>query len=119
MNVKREMYDYSGKNGSHRNSNKSMKSATRSPNDGDYLLLEKYQDEKFCDKRRYNNNNNNIPENKNPGHPKNYRPVTCLPTTYKLLTSIMSRRMQQYVDGENLIPKEQKGCRSGTKGCKD
>jgi hypothetical protein len=27
--------------------------------------------------------------------------------------------MQKYVDGNNLIPKEQKGCRSGTKGCKD
>jgi hypothetical protein len=26
--------------------------------------------------------------------------------------------MQQYTDGENFIPKEQKGCRSGTKGCK-
>jgi hypothetical protein len=27
--------------------------------------------------------------------------------------------MQKYMDGENLIPKEQKGCHSGTKGCKD
>jgi hypothetical protein len=27
--------------------------------------------------------------------------------------------MQQYMDGENLIPKEQKGCSSGTKGSKD
>jgi hypothetical protein len=27
--------------------------------------------------------------------------------------------MQQYMDGEKLIPKEQKGCRRGTKGCKD
>jgi hypothetical protein len=60
-----------------------------------------------------------IPKNKNTGHPKNYRPVTCLPTTYKLLTSIMSRRMQQYMDGEKLIPKEQKECRRGTKECKD
>jgi hypothetical protein len=57
--------------------------------------------------------------NKNTEHPKNYRPVTCLPITYKLLTSIMSRRMQQYMVGENLIPKEQKGCRRGTKVCKD
>jgi hypothetical protein len=26
---------------------------------------------------------------------KNYRPVTCLPTIYKLLTFIISRRMQK------------------------
>jgi hypothetical protein len=50
-----------------------------------------------------------IPKNENTEHPKNYRPVTCLPTTYELLTSIKSRRMQQYMDVENLIPKEQKG----------
>jgi hypothetical protein len=27
--------------------------------------------------------------------------------------------MQQYIDDEILIPKEQNGCRSGTKECKD
>jgi hypothetical protein len=52
-------------------------------------------------------------------NPKNYRPVTCLPTTYKVITSIISRHMYKYMDNENLLPNEQKGCRSGTKGCKD
>jgi hypothetical protein len=60
-----------------------------------------------------------IPKNEHTGNPKNYRPVTCLPTTYKLLTSIISRCMQKYMDDENLLPKEQKRCSSGTKGCKD
>jgi hypothetical protein len=60
-----------------------------------------------------------IPKNKNTENPKSDRPVTCLPTTYKLITSIISRRMQKYMDSENLLPKEQKGCCSGTKGCKD
>jgi len=27
--------------------------------------------------------------------------------------------MQKYMDDENLLPKEQKGCCSRTKGCKD
>jgi hypothetical protein len=27
--------------------------------------------------------------------------------------------MQKYMKAESLIPKEQKGCRSRTKGCKD
>jgi len=60
-----------------------------------------------------------IPKNENTGNPKNYRPVTCLPTTYRLITSIISRRMQKYIDNKNLLQKEQKGCSSETKGCKD
>jgi hypothetical protein len=27
--------------------------------------------------------------------------------------------MQKYIDNENLLPKERKGCSRGTKGCKD
>jgi hypothetical protein len=36
----------------------------------------------------------------------------------KLITSIISRCRQKYMDDENLMPKEQKGGCSGTKGCK-
>ena len=59
-----------------------------------------------------------IPKNENTGNPKN---VTCLPTTYKLITSItsISGRMQKYMDNENLLPKEKKGCSRGTKEYKD
>jgi hypothetical protein len=39
-----------------------------------------------------------IPKNGNTENPKNYRPMTCLPTIYKLMTSIISRRMQKYID---------------------
>jgi hypothetical protein len=60
-----------------------------------------------------------IPKNENTGNPKNYRPVTCMPMTYKLITSIISRCMQKYMDNENLLSKEEKGCSSRTKGCKD
>ena len=59
------------------------------------------------------------PKNENTENPNNYRPVSCLPTTYKLLTSIISRRKQTYMDDNNLLRKEQKGCCKGTKGCKD
>jgi hypothetical protein len=59
-----------------------------------------------------------IAKNENTENPKNYRPSTCLPTIYKLITSIISRRMQKCMDDENLIPKEQKGCCSISKGCK-
>jgi Na+-transporting methylmalonyl-CoA/oxaloacetate decarboxylase gamma subunit len=37
----------------------------------------------------------------------------------KLITSVISRRMQKYMDDENLIPKEEKGCYRGSKGCED
>ena len=60
-----------------------------------------------------------IPKNQFTGNPKNYRPVTCLPKTYKLFTSIISRRVQKCMDNENLLPKEQKGCSSGINVCKD
>jgi len=53
------------------------------------------------------NGRSNIPyyKNENTENPKNYRPVTRLPTIYKLITSIISRRMQTYMDDENLMTK--------------
>ena len=38
-----------------------------------------------------------IPKNENTENPKNNRPVTCLPTMYKLIASVISRRMQKYI----------------------
>jgi len=35
------------------------------------------------------------------------------------MTSIISRSRQKYMDDENLMPKEEKGCCGGSKGCKD
>ena len=60
-----------------------------------------------------------IPKNANTENPNNYRPVTCLPKMYKLITSVISRCIQKYMDDENLIPKEQKGCYRESKECKD
>ena len=59
------------------------------------------------------------PKKENTENLKNYRPVTCLPTMYKLITSVINRRMQKYMDDENLIPKVQKACCRVSKGCKD
>ena len=36
-----------------------------------------------------------------------------------LITSVISICMQKYMDDENLIPREQKVCYRGSKGCKD
>jgi len=59
-----------------------------------------------------------IPKNENTGNPKNYRPVTCLPTTYILITSIISRRMHKHMDNENLLRKNRKGAAGEQKDVK-
>jgi hypothetical protein len=60
-----------------------------------------------------------IPKNENTEKLKSYRPITCFPTVYKLITSVINKWMQKYIDDKNLMPKEQKGCCIGSKGCKD
>jgi hypothetical protein len=52
-------------------------------------------------------------------NPKNYRPITCLPTTYKLLTSILSEHVDRHLTGNNIMAEEQKGCTRGSYGCKE
>ena len=49
----------------------------------------------------------------------NYRPVTCHSKTYKLLTSVLTDRTYSHLEQNYLFSIEQKGCRSGSYGCKD
>jgi len=60
-----------------------------------------------------------LPKTEDSANPKNYRPITCLPTMYKILTSILSARCYSHLENYNLLPSEQKGCRKGSYGCKD
>jgi hypothetical protein len=59
-----------------------------------------------------------IPKNENTEKPKNYRPITCLPKIYNLITSIISKQRHKYIDDQNLMPKEEKGCCRGSKDAK-
>ena len=59
---------------------------------------------------------------KNPKHPEkesNYRPITCLPTIWKLLTSVISDQIYNFLDSNNLIPWQQKGNKRKSRGTKD
>ena len=60
-----------------------------------------------------------IPKNADTSSPKNYRPITCLSTTYKILTSILSDSIYKHLEENNLYPIEQKGCKKYSYGCKD
>ena len=44
----------------------------------------------------------------------NYRPITCLPMMWKLLTGIMGEKLYHHLERNGLFKDEQKGCRKGS-----
>ena len=57
-----------------------------------------------------------IPKFEDIENPKNYRPITCLPTMYTVLTSIITEKAYIFLESNNLLPKR---CRCRNYGCKD
>ena len=49
----------------------------------------------------------------------NFRPITCLPTTFKLMAAIIAESMLNHFENNGLIPNEQKGNRRKSKGTID
>ena len=49
----------------------------------------------------------------------NYRPITCLPLMWKLLTGIFAGKIYEHLEDSGLLPEEQKGCRKKSRGTKD
>ena len=49
----------------------------------------------------------------------NYRPITCLPLMWKLLTGAIADQISAHLDQEKLLPEEQKGCSKGSRGSND
>ena len=50
---------------------------------------------------------------------ENFRPITCPLLMWKLLTGIISEDMYCFMENENLLPEEQKGCKRKSRGTKD
>ena len=46
----------------------------------------------------------------------NYRPITCLPLMWKLLTGVIADQIYAHLDQQKLLPEEQKGFRKGFRG---
>lgn len=60
-----------------------------------------------------------IPKDTSVSCVSNFRPITCLPTIYKILTSVIVGKTYQHCDNNSILTVEQKGCGIGSKGCKD
>ena len=60
-----------------------------------------------------------LPKSNETQNPKNYRPITCLTTMYKTLTSVCSDRLSAHLTMKNILPWEQRGCKKGSYGTKD
>ena len=48
-----------------------------------------------------------------------YRPISCLPLMWKLITVILTEKMQSHLERENVLPSEQKQCCKGSHGKED
>ena len=49
----------------------------------------------------------------------NYRPITCLPLMWKLLTGTLAEKVYHHLLVNEVFPDEQKGCRKRSRGTKD
>ncbi|XP_045474923.1 uncharacterized protein LOC123680851 [Harmonia axyridis] len=60
-----------------------------------------------------------LPKGKDSGDPKNFRPITCLSTLYKILTGVITLNISRHIGKNNILAREQNGCRKDTRGCKE
>ena len=51
--------------------------------------------------------------------PSNYRPITCLPGMWKLLSGMIAEDVYHHMSSNNLFAEEQLGCMKKRRGCKE
>ena len=62
---------------------------------------------------------NLLPKKEETWIPKNYRPIACLSTTFKILTSVIINRLYNHLEKEAIMTPEQRGGKKDCYGCKD
>lgn len=60
-----------------------------------------------------------LPKIQNSTQPSQYRPITCLPTIYKIITATITKKITTHIEHHGVLAEEQKGCRRGHMGCKE
>ena len=59
-----------------------------------------------------------IPKKESPSA-KDHRPITCLNTTYKAITSVINDMLNKHEERHQLMQVDQRGCKHGSMGCID
>lgn len=49
----------------------------------------------------------------------NYRPITRLPLVWKLLTGVLADEIYEFLESNNILEEEQKGCKKNSRGTHD
>ena len=62
---------------------------------------------------------NLLPKKEETWIPKNYRPIACLPTTFKILTSVITDTFYNHLEKESIMTPEQRGGKKNCYGCND
>ncbi|KAL0840474.1 hypothetical protein ABMA28_015720 [Loxostege sticticalis] len=52
-------------------------------------------------------------------NPAKYRPITCLQTIYKIISSCITSLMYEHIESNQILAEQQKGCRKFSQGCKE
>lgn len=60
-----------------------------------------------------------VPKKGDLKQPGNYRPITCLPSAYKILTSTIAFKISSYLKANNIMAWEQNGCKRKGRGSKE
>jgi hypothetical protein len=59
------------------------------------------------------------PKDSDTKNPSKYRPITCLPTIYKIITSCIKVIIYDHCQKLNILNEAQKGCIKESFGCKE
>ena len=82
----------------------------------DYMLNEKHMVPEWMTLGR------TIPNLKNSANSNaadNFRPISCLPLMWKLMTGVIAESMYTFLDENKILPGEKKRCRRESRGTKD